>query len=471
MRSATMMTAAVVGILWACQAPAQDAAKGTDWAQFLGPNRDGTSPEKGLLREWPDGGPKLLWKVPVAAGYGTPTVSKGSVFLLGRGDRWGKADKGRSVVCLDAVTGKPVWEFKYETQKEDKEAAKKMEPAWGWCPRATVTATDDAVYSIDEIGEIYRLDRETGKPVWSRDLDTDYKPAHSDWKGWCASPVVVDGKVILPISSLMTPPPKHERKIAALDAKTGKTLWEFGDQLEYKGTLSAGGGLFVTPQLTDFAGEACVLWPGIDRLYAVRVADGKKVWECPGKGRETWQITPQVWGAEIMMARLVSVDRTKPPFETKALWEPARTQAATTYAVPVRWGDYAYVFYYMNDRCVGERGALHAARLSCIEIKTGREVWTKESLDHGASAMVADGLIFARWKDGVHLLEATPDGFKETGKVEFTNVKNVGNSGWVMPVLSHGRLYVRTEDTLYCYQAAKEGPEAPAPAGNDAAPR
>ena len=194
MRVGITVAAGIVLAVACAGANAQEAAKGTDWPQFLGPERNGTSPEKGLLREWPEGGPKLLWKAPVGVGFGTPTVSKGQVFLLG------SAKGGRRVTCLDAATGKTVWEFVYETQKADKDAAKKMVPGWGYCPRASVTALDGVVYSIDEIGELYCLDRKTGRPVWFRDMDTDYKPSHYDWKGWCASPIVVDGKLILPVS-------------------------------------------------------------------------------------------------------------------------------------------------------------------------------------------------------------------------------------------------------------------------------
>ena len=80
-------------------------------------------------------------------------------------------------------------------------------------------------------------------------------------------------------------------------------------------------------------------------------------------------------------------------------------------------------------------------------------MWTKENLAHGVSAMAADGLLFARWASGLYLLDAAPEGYREKGKVEF---KGVQLSGWVMPALAHGRLYVRTEDAVYCFQAAKE---------------
>jgi len=98
-------------------APAAEVPVYSDWPHFLGPNRNGSSPEKGLLRQWPEEGPKVLWKVPVCKGYGTPAVFKGEVFLLGA---------GRSVRCLDAFTGESRWEFKYETRKDKTEAKKEQ---------------------------------------------------------------------------------------------------------------------------------------------------------------------------------------------------------------------------------------------------------------------------------------------------------------------------------------------------------
>ena len=443
----------------AASAPSSQPAW-SDWPQFLGPRRDGSSPEKGLLRQWPEGGPKVLWTVPVAPGYGTPIVSKGEIFVLGGGSG------GRGVSCLDAFTGTPRWEFKYATRKSDKAEAKKMQPSWGYCPRSSAGVNDLYVYTLDEIGEVYCLDRKSGKEVWYRDLDEDFHPNHNDWKGWCASPVLIDKIVVLPAARDVTDPqPVNEGKLVGLDLATGKTQWECTEPLNVKKSGRVGGGVYSTPQRATFAGEDCLVWAGPTGLVAVRASDGKKVWEYVEKKQTGWLNTPQVMGDLIYQGRMLRVDRTLAPFATSVVWESPIPYAAATYATPVRSGDCLYGFFYMQNSPVGDRGALHNVRLSCLDVKTGREVWKKEDLPHGASIMAADGLLIARWKTDLVLIEPSPDGYQEKGKASLSTGGGLGNSGWTMPVLAYGRLYVRGDKGITCLQVAERLPTPQAVAG------
>ena len=432
----------------------------SDWPQFLGPERNGTSPEKGLLRQWPAEGPKLLWRVPISKGFGQPVVSQGEIFLLG-GSVVGTSLSNKSVVCLEAFTGAKLWEFAYQTRKidADLEEAKRHLPSWGYCPRATVTISKDRIYSIDQFGELCCLDRKSGKEIWYRDLDVDYKPSHNDWKGWCASPLLINNILVLPVTHDWSPPGKHEAKFVGLDARTGKTVWEYSDTIETAQTLVAGSGLYVTPQVAEFAGETCAIMPALTRTLALRIADGKKVWEYPCSKRN-WTFSPQVWNNQIYLDRLLTVDRKTPPFATQ---ETASSipSGAYAYAIPVRNGDYAYTFLYMNDKSIYGKGELSDTRLSCIDLKAGQEVWKKENLTHGVSLMIADGLIFARAQADLFLLEATPREYVEKGVVHLrgaAGVKGWELSGFTMPVLAYGRLYIRTEKELLCFQVAEKIP-------------
>ena len=428
----------------------------SDWPQFLGPDRNGTVPEKGLLRQWPADGPKLLWRVPVAKGLGQPSVSQGEIFLLGGSG----SSSNKFVVCLEAFTGAKRWEFAYQTRKTgaDLEEAKRHSPSWGYCPRATVTISHDQIYSLDQFGELYCLDRKSGKEIWYRDLDVDYKPSHNDWKGWCASPLLINNILVLPVTHDWSPPGKHEAKFVGLDARTGKTVWEYSDVIETAQKMCTGSGLYVTPQVAEFAGESCAIMPVLAGLIAVRIADGKKIWE-HARSINTWMFTPQVWNNQIYLDKLLTVDRQKPPFATQ---ETASSipSGAYTYAIPVRNGDYAYTFLYMNDWSIHGKGELSDTRLSCIDLKTGQEVWKKENLTHGVSLMIADGLIFARAQADLFLLEATPREYVEKGVVHLrgTRVKGWDLSGFTMPVLAYGRLYIRTEKELLCFQVAEKIP-------------
>lgn len=93
----------VVWVATACTSPA------ADWPQYLGPDRDSTSPEKGILRAWPQGGPEVLWTVPVVIGYGGPVVKDGKIYLLDRDD-----EVGDNLRCFDLSNGKEIWHFAYD---------------------------------------------------------------------------------------------------------------------------------------------------------------------------------------------------------------------------------------------------------------------------------------------------------------------------------------------------------------------
>jgi len=103
---ATMTQPACLALAWTLLLSSASAG---DWPQYLGPNRNSTSDEKGLLRSWPEKGPEVLWTVPVGKGFGGPVVKDGRVYLLDRND-----DVGESLRCLDLESGKEIWQFAYD---------------------------------------------------------------------------------------------------------------------------------------------------------------------------------------------------------------------------------------------------------------------------------------------------------------------------------------------------------------------
>src|SRR5512138_3101803 len=129
------------------------AARG-DWPQWRGPNRDGISPETGLLKQWPAGGPSLAWKATgLGKGYSTVSVAGQRIYTAGdRGD-------ANFVLALDAATGKEVWAAKL---------GKSGAPGWGGFagPRATPTIAGEHLYVVDQWGEMVCLAIADGREVW-----------------------------------------------------------------------------------------------------------------------------------------------------------------------------------------------------------------------------------------------------------------------------------------------------------------
>ena len=130
-----------------------------DWPQFLGPDRNAISPEKGLMRSWPKDGPKVLWTISLGAGYGGAAVSEGKVYIL---DRIGN-DKD-ILRCLDLLTGKEQWSYVYDAPGRVQHPGSRSTPA----------IDGNYVYTCGSFGDLYCFDKNTHKPVWNKNIWKDY---------------------------------------------------------------------------------------------------------------------------------------------------------------------------------------------------------------------------------------------------------------------------------------------------------
>jgi outer membrane protein assembly factor BamB len=130
-----------------------------DWPGYMGPRRDGTSTEKGLLRTWPKEGPKVLWTVPLGEGFAGPAVSRGRVYLLDRDDKVGDILR-----VYDLATGKELWNFAYGAPGKFEFNGSRTVP----------TVDGDLVYTCGPLGDLYAININTHKPVWHKNVWTDF---------------------------------------------------------------------------------------------------------------------------------------------------------------------------------------------------------------------------------------------------------------------------------------------------------
>jgi len=130
-----------------------------DWPQYLGPNRNSLSAQKGILRSWPPNGPEVLWTIDVGIGFGGPVVKDGKAYLLDRDD-----EVGDNLRCFDLSSGKELWDFGYEA------------PGTVMFPgsRSVPTLDGNYVYSCGHNGDLYCIDIKTHKPVWNKNVWTDF---------------------------------------------------------------------------------------------------------------------------------------------------------------------------------------------------------------------------------------------------------------------------------------------------------
>ncbi|MBI2925483.1 MAG: PQQ-like beta-propeller repeat protein [Verrucomicrobia bacterium] len=387
----------------------------SDWPQWRGPNRDGVSAETGLLKEWPKGGPPLAWKATgVGAGYSSVSVVAGRIFAMG--DVAGAS----SVIALDEKTGKLLWSAKVGgTGGGDGYPG----------PRCTPTVDGERVYAMNQFGDLVCVEAVTGKEVWRKNLTKDFGGRMMSGWGYSESPLV-DGE------RLVCTPGGSKGTLLALDKKTGAVLWQskdFTDNAAYSSVVAVKvGGVPQYIQLTDAS------------VAGVAPQDGRLLWRAARAGRTAVIPTPVVHEDHVYVTsgygvgcHLFKVGTSSPDFKAEQVY--ANKVMVNHHGGVVRLGEHLY-------------GYSDGKGWTCQEFKTGKAVWQdKEKLGKG-SLVYAEGHLYLRCQDGpgaVVLIEASPDGWKETGR--FDQPDRSSANSWPHPVIANGKLYLRDQDVLLCY--------------------
>jgi outer membrane protein assembly factor BamB len=224
-----------------------------DWPQYYGPRRDGTSTEKGILRSWPRGGPKVLWTAPVGIGYGGPIVSGGKVYLLDRDDKVGDVLKS-----LDYSDGRELWRFAYSAPGSFNHPGS----------RSTPTVDGECVYICGPLGDLYCINTNTHRPVWHKNVWKDFGGSALPRWAITQNPLVYRNLLIV---ASQTP----QAGVVAYDKLTGGLRWKSAVVAGNVGFLSrqigallgqAGNAGYVSPSLVKVGGE--------DHLVMITAAAG-----------------------------------------------------------------------------------------------------------------------------------------------------------------------------------------------------
>jgi outer membrane protein assembly factor BamB len=390
-------------------------AQAGDWPQWRGLHRDGISSETGLLKQWPAEGPPLVWKASgIGGGYSTPSVAAGRIYGAGY-------KEGDEIVwALDAATGKELWRTKVSA------AFKGMGYPDG--PRATPTVDGDLIYTIGGGGNLVCLAAATGREVWRKELKADFGGRMMSGWGYSES-ALVDG------DKLLCTPGGPKGAIVALNKKTGTLLWRTGE-------------------LTDPAAYASLLPVEIDgvRQYVQLTGEsvagvstsGKLLWHAARKGKTAVIPTPIYHDHQVFVTsgygigcHLFKVGKSGDTFTAEQVY--ASGDLENHHGGVVRVGEYLY----------GHSGK---GGWTCLEMKTGKVMWQKEGVGKG-SVSFADGQLYCRSESArrgtIALVAATPEGYQERSRFEQPNLS--GKNTWPHPVIANGRLLIRDQDVLLCY--------------------
>ena len=382
-----------------------------DWPQWRGPARDGVSRETGLLKKWPKGGPKLLWENPLGAGASSFAVVGDRLYTMyqNRERQYG--------VCLDANTGKKVWEYGM-----GKPFAK---VATG--PRATPTVDGERVYFQDAWGNLACVQAADGKEIWT--VDT-MKLAGSKPINWqVANSPFISGELLV-INPGVDPKNRQGASVMALDKKTGKVIWKSGADV-------AG---YSTPVEMKVGGvDSFVLLTG-ENVIGVAAKDGAQLWSYAWPNRTKINV-PQVivdgdkvfattgYGVGCVMLQIASEGG---KFTAKEVW-PMSKAMRCRYGNPVMVDGYIYGF---DDRT-----------LTCIDPKTGQSSWKQDGFGYGALSY-ADGLFYLFGEKGnLALARLTPARCEVISEVSLLPGKE---ARWATPTVAGGKLYVRDDQKVVC---------------------
>jgi outer membrane protein assembly factor BamB len=411
-----------VPLLWsaACGAavdPATLTAKPYDWPQWQGPARTAISKETGLLKTWPEGGPRLVWKAKgLGGGYSTPSVAGGRIF--------GMSFRGKDEVvwALAEVNGTELW----KTRIAEAKPAAGGEGREG--SRSTPTVDGDVLYALGEQGDLVCLETATGKEHWHKNLVSDFGGGVPTW-GYSESPLVDGDKLIV------TPGGKTAT-LVALNKTTGEPIWKAqvpeGDQAQYSSVIIA--------QINGQRQYVQFLKGGV---VGVSASDGAFLWRYNHPANGTANCSTPIfhnqcvfaasgYGAGGGLAKLVAEEGKIKPEEVYFC-----KQMKNQHGGMVLVDGYLY-------------GADDPSMLTCLEFKTGKVKWEERKAGKGSIAY-ADGRLYYRDEQGPILLaEANPEKYVEHGR--FNQPDRSHSSAWAHPVIANGRLYISDQDILLCYE-------------------
>jgi outer membrane protein assembly factor BamB len=399
----------------------RDRAPG-HWPQWRGPDRTNISRETGLLKKWPEKGPPLAWKAQgLGEGVTSVAVAGGRVYTLGY------QGQDERITALDENTGKKLWTRRLGP-------AVKENPVMRWFNQRTPTVDDDRLYAFTARGDLICLAARNGKEAWRKSYPRRWEGKTGLW-GYCDRPLV-DGQRLIGV------PGGAKATVVALDKKTGELIWKCpvprGGRAGYASTVVA-----------DFGGIRQYVVFLNDGLVGVAASDGEFLWRYDkisnGTGnnyspivRNSYIFCASAWGKGIALLELLPE---KGKCGVKEIYFARK-------GLPP-WHENAVLF--QNHVYLGMPGTI-----VCLDLMTGKEVWNKRDITGGlVSDVCAEGHLYLRSPAGlVALVEATPKEYRLKGTFRIPGA--VAKPGSTAPVIAGGRLYLRDDDVLFCYDV-KEG--------------
>ena len=402
-----------------------------DWPQWQGPDRNAISKEKGLLKEWPKAGPPLAWKITgLGGGESAPSIAAGRIY--------GMSNRGADEVvwALSEKDGKTIWVTRLGP------AFQQQEPPGKDGPGCTPTVDGERLYVIGLGGDVSCLQIRDGKIVWQRSFQRDFGGEVPIWS-FRESPLVDGDKVICT-------PGGEGATIVALDKLTGKTIWKSQVPDDPKAA-------YASAIAIDFAGQRQYVQLTAKALVGVAASDGKFLWryDKPSNNYGINCSTPLYHEGQVFAASAYN--------NGGGLVKLSKEANGSIKAEEVYFSDKMQNHHggmiLFEGNLYGANGGNSGGYLVCLDFKTGNVLWDERRGEKRApkgSVAFADGRLYYRLEDGTMLLmEPSAKQYIERGR--FVQPDRTRQPAWAHPVIANGKLYLRDQDVLLCYDVKAQG--------------
>jgi outer membrane protein assembly factor BamB len=386
-----------------------------DWPNWRGLNFDGKSTFTGIKTDWSNG-LKKLWQIDYlcqgssSATWSSPVVKGNRLIVMGR-------DEMNDVVfCLNAETSELIWKGSY--------AAEAASSSHGEGSRGTPSIDNGFVYTFGRSGDLVCWDLKNGTLIWKENVK-DSGGQEPDW-GFSTSPLVYDNKVIVQGGG--------NGLVMAFDKSNGKLVW--------KSMQGEAGYAAIIP--VNIENETSLLVYHGKGLSLVNSENGKEFWNAPWETSYCVNAsTPVVYqdmifntsgykmGGEVLRFK-------RDGFTT--LWKSGVIGAQ--HSDPILIDGYLYSYSGESTQKKGQ--------FKCVEMLTGKEMWSTGEISQGTSTCVDGHLICMDISGNIYLVKPNPKSFELAGKIPKA-MEDVKSAAWTVPVVANGKLYLRHLQHLVCY--------------------
>jgi outer membrane protein assembly factor BamB len=399
-----------------------------DWPQWRGPERTGHAVRGARVPSTLPSEPKVVWRIGAGEGFASPVVAAGNVFYFDN------QNHKETLHSIDARDAHELWRAVVDNTFTDEQGP----PG----PRCTPVVEGDRVYAQSGVGELQCLSVADGRCLWHVNFTNDFGSAFlgedshvpgAAEHGYTAAPVIVDHRLIACVGGT------NSAGIVCFEKTTGKILWK----------SQADRAAYAAPVIATLAGIRQIVCFTVEGLIGLAVDDGALLWRIPLKtsyGRNC--TTPVIVGDWVVAGSYraglvgVRVSRAITGLKAERLW--VNKEAAMNFSSPVAVGKYVY-------------GLGPQRNLVCVELETGKTVWSKEGyfttsaeVAHAGLLVLGENILVCTDGGNGILIAANPAECRELGRARICGLN------WCNPAYAEGRLYIRdgikSTGELYCVE-------------------